>query len=124
MYRPCTSGFLAGVLGLISMTQAVGQKICRPVLAFTEVQFSQMQPPTMERKWTAIVSVDSSPCAVYSAGYFEIGFLRQKENGVDLEFRKQFIWALPSAHVAIDFWADEAVGRYWLDNVAPCRCRD
>jgi hypothetical protein len=41
-----------------------GQPICRPALAFKEVQFSEMQPPTLERKWSAIVSVDASRCAV------------------------------------------------------------
>jgi hypothetical protein len=124
MVRSFASGLLAGVIGLISVTQAVGQQVCRPALAFTAVHFSEMQPPTRERRWTAVVSVDTSRCAANSAGYFEIGFLRLKEGAPDIEFRKQFIWSLPSVNVAVDFWADEAVERYWFDNIAPCRCRD
>ena len=83
-----------------------------------------MQPPTLERRWTAVVSVDASRCAVNTGGYFEIGFSRLKENGIEVEFREQFIWLPPSVKVSVDFWADEAVEAYWLDNVAPCSCRD
>ena len=43
----------------------------------------------MERKWTAVVSVDASRCAT-TAGSFEIIFSRQKENGLEIEFREQF----------------------------------
>ncbi len=124
MHRLCVFGLLAGTIGLIGVAQAVGQPICKPVLAFQEVQFSEMQPPTLERRWTAVVSVDASRCAINSGGYFEIGFLRLKENAVDLEFREQFIWLPPSVNVSVDFWADEAVQRYWIENVAACRCRD
>ena len=90
--------------------------------AFKEVQFSEMQRPTMERKWTAVVSVDASRCAT-TAGSFEIVFLRQKETGFEVEFREQFIWRSPAVTVAVDFWADEAVEGYWIHNVAPCPCR-
>ena len=76
MYRASISGLLTGVIGLTGVTQAVGQQTCRPALAFKEVQFSEMQHPTMERKWTAVVSVDASRCAT-TAGSFEIVFLRQ-----------------------------------------------
>ena len=116
------SAFLAGVIGLISMTQAVGQPACRPALAFKEVQFSEMQPPTLERKWTAVVSVDASRCAANSAGQFEIVFSRLKEIGPEIEFREQFTWRPPSVKVGVDFWADEAVERYWIDNITPCPC--
>jgi hypothetical protein len=124
MYRPCISVLLAGILGLVGVTQAVARQMCRPALAVTEVKFSKWQLPSMERRWTAVVSVDASRCAVNSGGYFEIGFARQKENGMELEFREQFIWLPPSVKVSVDFWADEAVERYWVDNVAPCTCRD
>jgi hypothetical protein len=30
-------------------SQALGQQACKPTLAFEEVQFSEMQPPTLER---------------------------------------------------------------------------
>ena len=82
-----------------------------------------MQPPTLERKWSAVVSVDASRCATNSGGAFEIGFLRLKENGVDAEFRERFRWLPPAVKVDVDFWADEAVERYWFDNIAPCLCR-
>lgn len=124
MYRPFTSGLLAGIIGLVSMTQALGGQVCRPALAVTETNFSKWRLPSMERKWTAVVSVDASRCAVNSGGYFEIGFLRQKENGMELEFREQFIWLPPSVKVGVDFWADEAVESYWIDSVQSCPCRD
>ena len=120
----CVSGLLAGAIGLIGMAPAVGQQMCRPKLAVTEVTFSKWQLPSMERRWTAVVSVDASRCAAASGGYFEMGFSRLKENGMELEFREQFIWLPPSVLVGVDFWADEAVERYWIDNVTPCTCRD
>jgi hypothetical protein len=96
MYRSCISGLLAGTIGLISVAQAVGQPVCRPTLAVTEVKFSKWKLPTMERRWTAVVAVDASRCALNSGGYFEIGFSRLKENGMELEFREQFIWLPPT----------------------------
>jgi len=122
MHRSCVAWFLAVSIGFIDMTQAAGQQVCRPTLAFKDVQLSEMQPPTLVRKWTATVSVDASSCAANSSGYFEIVFSRLKENGVDLEFREQFIWLPPSVKVGVVFWADEAVARYWFDNIAPCPC--
>jgi hypothetical protein len=123
MYRLCIIALLAGGIGLISETQASGQKICKPTLAFKEVRFSEMQPPTFERKWTAVLSVDASLCTTTS-GRFEIVFSRLKENGPEIEFREQFIWRPASVTVSVDFWADEAVERYWLSDVAACPCRD
>jgi hypothetical protein len=124
MRRSHISVLLAGIVGLTSATTAVGGQPCRPALAFKEVDFSQMQAPTLERKWTAVVSVDASRCAANSAGYFEIVFTRLKEIGPDLEFREQFIWLPTSVKVGVDFAADEAVGRYRIDNVTPCACVD
>jgi hypothetical protein len=122
MYRSCISGLLAGIMGLVSVTQAVGQQECRPALAFKEVHFSEMQPPTLERNWTAVISVDTSRCAANSQGYFEIVFSRLKEIGSEIEFRERFTWRSPSVKVEVSFWADEAVERYWIDNIAPCHC--
>jgi hypothetical protein len=121
MYRSCIFGLLA--VGLIGVTQAAGQQTCRPALAFKEVRFSKMQPPTMERTWTAVLSVDASRCATTS-GRFEIVFTRQKENGLELDFQEQFTWKPALVEVSVDFWADEAVEAYWLYNVASCPCRD
>jgi hypothetical protein len=112
---------LAGSIGLIDVTQAVGQQACKPTLAFKEVQFSGMQPPTGERRWSAVVSVDASRCAT-TAGFFEIGFSRQKENGGEIEFRERFQWSSPAVKVGLDFWADEAVEYYWIESVQACPC--
>jgi hypothetical protein len=124
MFRSCLSAVLGSVVGLASVTQALGQQSCRPTLAFKQVQFSRMQPPKMERKWTALVFVDASRCAANSTGYFEIVFSRLKEIGPEIEFRERFTWRPPSVNVSVDFWADEAVEHYWLGNVTPCRCAD
>jgi hypothetical protein len=122
MYRSCISRFLAGIIGLVSVTQAAAQQECRPALAFNEVLFSQMKPPTLERKWSAVVSVDATRCAAKSQGYFEIVFSRLTEIGPEIEFRERFTWQPPSVKVEVGFWADEAVERYWIDNIAPCLC--
>jgi hypothetical protein len=124
MYRSSISGFLAGIVGLVGVTHAVGQQACRPALEVREVQFSEMQPPTLKRTWTAVVSVDASQCAANSTGHFEIVFTRLKETGPDLDFRERFAWQPPAVNVAVDFAADEAVQRYRIDNVTPCACRD
>ena len=122
MYRSSISGFLAGIIGLAGLTQAIGQQACGPALAVKEVQFSQMQPPTRKRTWTAVVSVDASHCAPNSTGSFEIVFTRLKENGPELDFRERFAWQSPAVNVAVDFAADEAVQRYRIDDIAPCIC--
>jgi hypothetical protein len=115
-------GLLAYGIGLVGTAHAAGEPACRPALAVSEVRFSAMLPPTMQRKWTAVVSVDASHCAT-TAGTFEIGFSRLKENGPEIDFRERFTWQLPSIGVSVYFWADEAVETYWLDNVVPCPCR-
>ena len=112
---------LAGLVGLLSAQDAVAARVCKPVLAVTHVAFTGMQPPYLERRWTAKVSADASSCAT-TAGYFEIGFARQKENGMELEFREQFIWSVPAVTVGVDFWADEAVEAYWVDSIQSCPC--
>jgi hypothetical protein len=122
MHRSSTSGFLAGVIGLVGVTQAVGQQACRPALEVKEVQFSQMQPPTLKRTWTAVVSVDASRCAANSSGSFEIVFTRLKEIGPELDFCERFPWQSPAVNVVVDFAADEAVQRYRIDNVTSCAC--
>lgn len=122
MYRSCLFGILAGGIGFVSATQAAEQT-CRPALAFKEVWFSPMRPPTMERKWTAVLSVDASRCAT-TAGRFGILFSRLKENGPEVDFQEQFMWKPALVEVSVDFWADEAVEAYWLNDIAPCPCRD
>ena len=121
MFRTFVVGFLTGCIGLIGAAQAGGPPVCKPVLAVKDVQFSAMQLPATERKWTATVTVDASRCAT-TAGYFEVGFLREKENGLGLEFREQFIWSVPSVKIGLDFWFDEAVESHWIDSVQACPC--
>jgi hypothetical protein len=123
MYRTFIFGLLAGNIGLISVTQAGGPRTCRPALAFKEVRFSEMQPPKMERKWTAVLSVDASRCATAS-GQFGIVFSRLKETGPEIEFRERFTWKPTLIEVSTVFAADEAVEGYWLYDIAPCPCRD
>jgi hypothetical protein len=119
--RLCISWTLAIATGLIGVTQAAATPACRPILAIKDVQFSEMQKPALERKWTAIVSVDSSRCAT-TAGAFEVGFSRLKEQGVEVEFRQRFTWSSPSVKISVDFWADEAVESHWIDSVQECPC--
>jgi hypothetical protein len=90
-------------------------------LVLKDVQFSEMRPPTLVRRWTAIVSVDASRCTT-RAGYFEVGFSRLKETAPELEFRERFIWSAPLVKLAVDFAADEAVEAYWIDKVYACPC--
>jgi hypothetical protein len=123
MCRTFISAVVTSALSIASVEQAASQAACRPKLTVTGVQFSEMIPPTLERKWTATVMVDASRCAPNSAGYFDIIFIRLKENAVDLEFREEFIWLPPSVKVGIDLWADEAVEQYWITNITPCTCR-
>ena len=81
-----------------------------------------MQPPTLARKWSAIVSVDASACVVNAEGFFEIVFTREKETAPDLEFRERFAWRPPAVKVVVDFSADEAVGQYRIENITSCVC--
>ena len=129
--RACVS-VLATIIGLSGVRQAIGENLCRPALTLNEVEFSDMMPPTLERIWSAVVSVNASACTENSKGYFDIVFTRLSENAPDLEFRKQFIWsapsfvwqASPSVGVGLAFAADEAVERYRIENVTPCVCRN
>jgi hypothetical protein len=116
-------------IGLAGAAQAAGRPLCRPTLVFTDVQFSPVQPPTMERRWSATVSVDASRCVANSAGYFEILFARLKETAPEVDFRAEFMWFSfdwlpPAVRVEVDFAADEAVEGFRFDTVTPCPCRE
>jgi len=121
-FLPSLAALLAGMIGLTAASQAIGGQVCKPALSITDVQFSEWQLPTLQRKWTATVAVDASRCAANTAGYFEIGFLRLIENGVDIEFTEEFAWLSPKVNVSVDFWANEAVGRAWINKVSACPC--
>jgi hypothetical protein len=117
---------IVAVLICVCATRAMGQGMggytCKPTLAIGNVHFTEMQPPTRSRTWSAVVAVDASHCEANATGTFEIVFVREKETGPDLEFRERFVWRAPSVQVRVDFAADEAVQSYRIDNVAACDC--
>jgi hypothetical protein len=115
---------VAGATGLIGVTEAIGQGLCKPALSVNDVQFSPINPATLARNWTAVVSVDASPCKANFRGTFQIVFTRLSETAPDMEFRERFMWMPPSVNVSVEFGSDEAVERYWIDNVSPCICRE
>jgi hypothetical protein len=115
------AALLAGSIGFSGVASAVAGAVCKPTLTVTNARLSEMRLPSLERRWTAMVSADARRCAT-TAGYFEIGIERQKETGFEVEFREQFIWSAPQVLVSVDFWADEAVGAYWIDSIQPCPC--
>jgi hypothetical protein len=116
------SAFLAGLIALAGATQTLGEQRCRPSLAFKDVRFSPMRPPTMQRTWTAVVSVDASGCTADARGHFQIVFARLQEFGPDSESSEDFTWAAPEVTVTLDFAPTEAIERYRIGAVAPCRC--
>jgi hypothetical protein len=122
MSRSWTRGLLAGVVGFAGLTHAMAEPLCRPALTFKHVAFSPMQPPRMQRKWTAVVAVDASRCAANSRGHFEIVLTRLQEFGPDTESAEDFIWTAPEVTVAVDFAPSEAVERYRIGMVTPCPC--
>jgi hypothetical protein len=106
---PATAG-LAAALVLSVPAQAMAGIVCKPVLSFGEVRFSEAQNKL--RKWTGTLSVDASRC-VATSGTFEVKFVRIKEIGADLLFSERFKWSPGLTHVSLDFWWDEAVLDYW-----------
>src|SRR5215469_3575042 len=122
--RTCTAALFGATMGLTVISPGVAENLCRPSLTLSEVQFSAIRTPKLQRTWTAIVTADTLDCAVNSGGFFDIVFTRLSETAPDLEFRQRFAWSPFAANVAIDFAADEAVAAYRIENVTPCVCRD
>jgi hypothetical protein len=122
MHRSSLSGLAAAAVALAGVSYALAESSCRPTLAFKHVAFSPMQPPTMQRKWTALVSVDASRCVAGSTGHFEIAFTRLQEFGPDTEAHEEFTWAAPEVTVAINFAPSEAVEHYRIGAITPCPC--
>ena len=112
----------AAALVSVCITSARSGILCQPVLAISDIHFTEMQPPTRSRTWSAVVSVDASRCTAKATGTFDIVFVREKETAPDLEFSQRFVWRAPSVNVQLDFAADEAVQSYRIDNVTPCNC--
>jgi hypothetical protein len=75
------------------MGQDMSGYTCRPTLAISDVHFTEMQPPTLSRTWSAVVSVDASHRAAKATGTFEIFFVPEKETAPDLEFRERLCGA-------------------------------
>ena len=111
------------ILTLGAAAQALAAPVCKPQFVLTDVHFSETHPETMQRRWTAHLSVDASRCASAS-GRFEILLTRQKENALETDFAEQFTWKAGTVAVSVEFWADEAVESYRLGNVAACSCRE
>lgn len=110
---------IAALLAAMTCTVGMAAPACRPKLSVTDVRFSEVRS-TQERHWSARVLVDPTPCATQT-GFFEIGILRQKEPGSEVEFHERFTWVAPLVEVAIDLWEDEAVEAYWINRpVCPC----
>ena len=122
MRRSSPSRLVAVAVVLAGASYALAEPSCRPTLVFKHVAFSPIQPPTMQRKWTAVVSVDASRCVAGSNGHFEIVFTRLQEFGPDSEAHEEFTWAAPEVSVAISFAPSEAIERYRIGKITPCAC--
>jgi hypothetical protein len=122
--RGCIAASITTIIALVGATESTAEHLCRPALTLDDVEFSSMIPPTLERVWSAIVSVDASQCAANSKGNFDIVFTRLSENAPDLEMRKQFTWSVHSLGVSLAFAADEAAVQYRIEHVTPCVCRN
>jgi hypothetical protein len=113
---------LAALLGFASLSQAQGEQLCRPKLQVQNVQFSEMQPKTLRRTWSAVVAVDASGCGPNASGSFDLGYTRLQEVGPDADFRERLSWRASSVKVELEFAGTEAVQRYWIENVSACPC--
>jgi len=106
---------------LMAATPSWAEPVCKPTIVFTEARYAEMKLPKLQRTWTAAFSVDASRCAT-SSGSFSILFRVWKENAPDIEYAESFQWLSGLNVIAKEFWVDEAVGAYTVNNVAPCRC--
>ena len=72
-------------MGQETMGQDMSGAACRPTLAISDVHFTEMQPPTLSRTWSAVVAVDAPGLAAH------IGRVLSRLTGDDrqLEFRGQ-----------------------------------
>jgi hypothetical protein len=70
---------------------------------------------------TASINIDASPCSTTS-GLFSLGLIRLAESAPDFAFVEPFIWRLGQKKVVVELWANEAVHKYWVEEVATCPC--
>ena len=99
---------------------AIAQPLCKPKIAISNPRFSEVV--NLRRFWSATLRIDASACTS-SSGLFALAFVRLSETAPDLEFTEPFIWRSGQTEVRLEFWADEAVERYWVADIAPCPCR-
>jgi hypothetical protein len=111
---------LVALCALLNAPQVAAEPVCRPALTVKEQSFSETF--NLRRLWTALIDIDASRCATTS-GLFSMRFIRLAENAPDLTFTEPFIWRLGEKSVVLEFWANEAVHRYWIEDVAACPCR-
>ena len=111
---------LVALCALLNASQVAAQLACKPIVTVKEESFSKMF--NLRRAWTASINVDASRCTTTS-GLFSIGFIGLAENAPDLTFTEPFIWRLVQRRVVVEFWADEAVQKYWIADIAACPCR-
>ena len=112
-----------GLFALAGAVQATAAPVCKPDLAFSQVNFSPINYETMERRWSARLSVDASRCATTS-GRFEILFLLMSETAPDNDLTRTFTWAPGRIDVVVDVRANEWMGGYWFRGIASCPCRE
>lgn len=112
---------LAVSVALLSATQAVAGKLCKPVLSLRDVRISEARE--MHRTWTGALTADASPCSTTS-GQFDVQFTRLKETAPDLQFMERFTWASGQSEVSLDFWWDEWLEDHRIVSIAPCPCRE
>jgi hypothetical protein len=126
--RRCAAvaGWLSAGAGLLaSGTGLAAEQVCRPAVTIAQARLSDVDGATAARRWTALISIDSSRCAPGASGSFQLVLLRLKENGPDLPFRpfrEGLPWQGPATKAEVPFSADEAVGRAWIEDVSPCAC--
>jgi hypothetical protein len=120
--RPTLSrSLLALPLVFMGGTQTLAQTACKPTLAFTDAHYAPMKLPRLDRTLTVAFTVDASRCATDS-GSFSILFTVWKENAPDTEYVETFTWAPDLNVISKEFWVDETVGAYKVNDIAPCTC--
>jgi hypothetical protein len=108
-------------LVLLGATANWAQSVCKPTIAFSEAHYAPLKLPKLERTWTVAFTVEASGCAT-SSGSFSILFTVWKENAPDAEHVETFQWIADLNVISKEFWADEAVGAFRINDIAPCPC--
>jgi hypothetical protein len=121
MHRAHCAILLAGTAALFSATQTNGETLCRPTLTFEQARLAETRG--LQRRWSAVVTVDASECATTSGRFF-VNVVRLKEMTPDLLFSEEFTWNRGRIEISVELWLDEAVLNYWIGYVPMCPCRN